>query len=331
MSITPERIMQFGWAFVPQRSLTAAIDIGLFTALDRGAGTLDELVAATGASPRGVRIIADALAGLGLLVKENGRYANAPDAAKFLVQGKPSYLGPLIQHVDLLWERFGRLTEVVRSGEPAMALDEQAPGEEFFTELVPAIFCNSYPQGCAAAEYLGAGNGRSGLRILDVAAGAAAWSLPFMERDASATTVAVDYESVLRVTRQFAERFGCADRYEYRAGSIRELDFGRAEFDVALFGHICHSEGAEWSRRLIDKTARALKPGGKLVIGDMIPDEERREATFPLLFAVNMLVHTSDGDCFTMSEYQAWLDAAGFQRVETVDNPGPSPLIVATR
>lgn len=49
---------------------------------------------------------------------------------------------------------------------------------------------------------------------------------------------------------------------------------------------------------------RALKPSGRLVIAEMLPDEERQEATMPLLFAVNMLVNTDEGDTFTFSEYR---------------------------
>lgn len=331
MELSPERIMQLGWAFVPQRTLVAAVNLGLFTAVDQGASTVDELATACGASPRGVRALANALTALGLLRKEDGRYQNTPESTAFLVRGQQAYLGGFVEHTDVLYDRFRGLTDIVRLGRPPAVTDERDHGETFFRELVVAIFGMSYPQGVAAAEALYSSNGHHAPRVLDVAAGTGAWSLPFLQRDPAASAVAVDYPQVLQVTREFAARFGCDDRYEYRAGCIRELDFGEEEFDVALFGHICHSEGAEWSQRLIAKTARALKPGGTLVIGDMIPDDERRETVFPLLFAVNMLAHTADGDCFTLREYEQWLTAAGFSGIRTVENPGPSPLILATR
>jgi hypothetical protein len=61
------------------------------------------------------------------------------------------------------------------------------------------------------------------------------------------------------------------------------------------------------------------------------PDEARREAAFPLLFAVNMLVNTEDGDTFTFGEYRKWLEEAGFRDVRTLEAPSPSPLILATK
>ncbi|HEX7576121.1 MAG TPA: methyltransferase [Candidatus Methanoperedens sp.] len=74
---------------------------------------------------------------------------------------------------------------------------------------------------------------------------------------------------------------------------------------------------------------RALKHGGKLLIADMIPDDKRTTAVFPLLFAVNMLVNTTDGNTFTMAEYREWLADVGFGDMNIIEVPGPSPLIVA--
>jgi hypothetical protein len=74
-----------------------------------------------------------------------------------------------------------------------------------------------------------------------------------------------------------------------------------------------------------------LKDDGRLLIAEIIPDDERREALFPLLFAVNMLAMTTDGDTYTMSEYRQWLRDAGFKEIMTVEAPSPSPLILARK
>ena len=63
----------------------------------------------------------------------------------------------------------------------------------------------------------------------------------------------------------------------------------------------------------------------------MIPDDERSSTVFPLLFAVNMLVNTTEGNTFTMEEYDEWLKNAGFHDRTILDVPGPSPLIIATK
>jgi hypothetical protein len=50
-----------------------------------------------------------------------------------------------------------------------------------------------------------------------------------------------------------------------------------------------------------------------------------------LLFGLNMLLQTEEGNVFTLREYRAWLKAAGFRKVKTVPVPAPSPLILATK
>jgi len=50
-----------------------------------------------------------------------------------------------------------------------------------------------------------------------------------------------------------------------------------------------------------------------------------------LMFAVNMLIHTTQGDTFSFKEMSAWLREAGFRDVRQVDAPAPSPLLLATK
>ena len=79
--------MQLAWGYAPPLIVQAAIDVGVFAALEHGPRTLAELTAETGASARGLRAILDALVGLDLLRKaEGGRYSLAAEAAAFLVR-----------------------------------------------------------------------------------------------------------------------------------------------------------------------------------------------------------------------------------------------------
>jgi SAM-dependent methyltransferase len=158
------------------------------------------------------------------------------------------------------------------------------------------------------------------------------WSLAFARRDPhTRVTVAESPAVIEKVTRRFAARERVAEQYDYLPGDLRDVDFGESAYDVVILGHICHGIGAEASKELFGRIFRTLKSGGQLLIAEIIPDEERRETLFPLLFAVNMLAVTPEGDTFTLSEYRHWLQAAGFGQVVTVDAPSPSPLILARK
>ena len=50
-----------------------------------------------------------------------------------------------------------------------------------------------------------------------------------------------------------------------------------------------------------------------------------------LIFAVNMLVNTDEGDTYTFNEIRSWLQEAGFTNIRQLEAPAPSPLILATK
>jgi 3-hydroxy-5-methyl-1-naphthoate 3-O-methyltransferase len=103
-------------------------------------------------------------------------------------------------------------------------------------------------------------------RILDVAAGSGAWSLPFAQALPEARVTAMDYPEVTAVTRDYAREFGVADRYDYLEGDLRQVDFGSKQYDLVILGHIIHTEGEKWGKVLLSKCCKALKPGGMLAM-----------------------------------------------------------------
>ena len=74
-----------------------------------------------------------------------------------------------------------------------------------------------------------------------------------------------------------------------------------------------------------------LQTGGLLLIAEMVPNDTRTGPALSLLFGLNMLLHTEQGDVFTMREYRKWLKEAGFKKVTAIEAPAPSPLILATK
>lgn len=331
--ISPQRIMELAWGFAPMLMIHAAIRNRVFDVLDAGPMTLDELVAATGASRRGILALAESLVGFGLLRRRGDRFSLAPDAAAFMVSTKPGYHGGIVQHFAAqLLDNWRQLPEIVHSGKPATMVDHEDPGAEFFSKFVEDIFNMSYAAAEALAEELTkklpAHDGE--FKILDIAAGSGVWSIPLARRIAAARITAVDFAKVIPVTRRVLERHQLADRLSTIEGDIQTVDFGGG-FHIATLGHILHSEGATQSRRLLKKVYDALAPGGIIAIAEFIPDDNRNGPPYPLLFAVNMLVNTEDGGTFSFKQMSGWLKEIGFKRIRKVQVPSPSPVIVAVK
>lgn len=324
-----ERLHQAHFAFAPERVLSTSLKFDVFSHIAAGKKTAPEIAAAAGTSERGMRMLLNALAGLEFLSKHERSYEVPPDLTPYLVRESPEYLGEFFA-TDHLWNAWGHLADAVREGKPWRSASEKEVAEEFFPVLVRTLHITNSKPAQNLAPQLVAG-AKSGLRVLDIGCGSAVWSIAIAKADPKARITAFDFPKVLQTTRQFAEREGVADRTEYMPGDLRLAQFPESSFDIVLLGNIVHGEGPEGVRDLFARTHRALVSGGRLVVVDMIPNDERSGPPFPLLFALNMLVNTDHGDTYTLPEYSQWLTAAGFTRVETLEIGLHSPTIVATK
>jgi hypothetical protein len=327
--VTPERIMQFAWGYVPPLVLEAAIKHRVFDVLDSGPKTIAQVGRETGASERGLTAIMNVLVGLNFLAKdENECYRLTPESAAFLVSTKPGFHGGMIRHCseDLIPKWLG-LNEVVRTGKPAAAVNDEETGGDFFQKFVTDIFALSYSPAKALARHLDL---KGEARVLDLAAGSGVWGIALAEASEAVRVTAVDWPEVIPVTRKTAGRFGLGERFSFVEGDLLEVDFGSG-FDVATLGHILHSEGRERSKKLLAKVFGALASGGTIAIAEFLVNPERTGPVGSLFFAVNMLVNTESGDTYSFEEIEGWLREAGFVDARLLEAPGPSPLILATK
>jgi hypothetical protein len=330
--VTPERLMQLGFGFAPPLILEAAVRLRAFDLLNEGPKNLEQMVSATGASARGLRALLDALVGLEWLTRApDGGYALTPESAEYLVSSKPGDRGGFFRHMSTqLMPKWLQLNEVVRTGKPAIAVNQEGEGSAFFVEFVEDLFPLGYQTALKLADELGIDKLTQPISVLDLAAGSGVWSIAFAKRSPLVRVRAVDWPGVLPATRRTTERHGVADRYTFVPGDLLEADFGSGH-RVATLGHILHSEGEQRSRALLRKTFAALAPGGTIAIAEWLVNEERTGPAGALIFAVNMLVNTEQGDTFSFEQIAGWLREAGFVGARTLDVQAPSPLILAER
>jgi len=300
------------WSPMRLRVLMTALELGIFDAIAAGAANAAAIAKKIKASARGTGMVLDELAALQFLKKSGDKYSLVAESETYLLKKSPTYMGGFLMHAFDLLRSWDNLTEIVRSGKPMMRLENTEQGEEFFKNLVRGLYASSYASGSILLPYLGLDK-KSEVAVLDVAAGSAAWSLPIAEALPKSKVTVLDLPGVCEVAREFVDRHQVQQKYDYLEGDLRKLNLGVDKYDVIILGHICHSEGARWSEKLIAKCGKALKHGGQLVIPDMVPNDQRTGPEFPLLFAINMLVNTSEGSTFTLAEYKQWMKAAGIK------------------
>lgn len=330
--VTPERIMQMAWGYALPLIMEAALHHKVFDTLDDGPKTLAELRQSSGASERGLTAILNVLVGLQLLAKDSsGKFSLTPESSAFLVSSRPGFMGGMIRHTSTdLIPKWLYLNDVVKTGGPTKSVNEQGTGTEFFEKFVNDIFPMSYAPAQDLATYLHLDKVGGEVKVLDLAAGSGVWGIVLAKSAPQVRVSAVDWPGVLKITRRNAEKFGLADRYTYREGDLQEADFGSG-YQVATLGHILHSEGEERSKKLLAKTFNALASGGTIAIQEFLVNEDRSGPVNGLIFAVNMLVNTDNGNTWSFEEIARWLREAGFVDARTLSSRGPSPLILANK
>ncbi len=330
--VTPERIMQFAWGYVPPLVLEAAIRHRVFDVLDAGPKTISQVQKETGASERGLSAVMHALVGMNFLAKDKqGMFSLTPESSAFLVSTKPGFQGGFIRHgSEQLIPKWLHLNTIVATGQPAASVNQEGPGSDFFQRFVDDIFPLSYPAAQTLSRHLSTNGSAAPVRVLDLAAGSGVWGIAQAQGSEKVSVTAVDWPDVIPITRKTVGKFGLTERYAFIAGDLLQVDFGTGH-TVATLGHILHSEGRDRSRELLKKTFQALAPGGIIAIAEFLVNADRTGPLNGLFFALNMLVNTDSGDTYSFEEISGWLTDAGFTDSRTLDSPGPSPLILATK
>jgi ubiquinone/menaquinone biosynthesis C-methylase UbiE len=331
-NLTPERLQQLGFAYAPPLIISAAVNNKVFDTLESGAKTVEQLKKETSASARGLRAIMDALVGLELLKKDRqSKYSLTPESQAFLISDKPGALAGFFGSIlPVLTSRWLRLTDIVRDGRPAVPVNQETEGTEFFSQLVETIIPMSYAGAQKLADHLKVATAKEQVRVIDLAAGSGIWGIALAQKSPRLRVTAVDWVGMIPTTKRVTQKFGVRDRFDFIEGDLLEANFGNG-YDVATLGHILHSEGEERSRQLLKKAFRSLKSGGKIAIAEWLVNDDRTKPLPSLMFSVQMLVNTEKGDTFSFNEIKKWLEDAGFKKVRKLEAPGPSPLILATK
>jgi Dimerisation domain len=91
--LLPQRILDISRNYMPAIALMTANKLGVFSELSKGPLDAKALGERLKLHPRGARDFFDGLVSLGLLVRRDGFYSNAPDTDLFLDRAKPFVYG----------------------------------------------------------------------------------------------------------------------------------------------------------------------------------------------------------------------------------------------
>jgi tRNA A58 N-methylase Trm61 len=329
---TPEKFFGMALAFQQTAALKTAVELDVFTAIADGSNSVAELSKRCAASERGIRILCDFLTINGLLTKSGDRYQLTADSAAFLSKKSPMYLGGTLDFLasDDIIRNFDDLTGTVRRGSVAPEHNHVAGVEQdLWVSFAKAMAPMMMPAALGIANALDIKNAGP-VRVLDIAAGHGMFGIVLAQQNAQAEIVAVDWLNVLAVATENARRAGVHERHRALSGNAFDVDYGTG-YDVALLTNFLHHFDIPTCTGLLRKVASALKPGGRVVILEFVPNEDRVSPPIPAAFSLTMLSGTPAGDAYTLKELRKLTEDAGFKSVTTHSLPTPETVVIATK
>jgi len=324
------RIFETLRAYQQTAALRAAIELDIFTAIGEGATTAAEIAARRGASERGIRILCDTIVTDGFLIKEDGQYRCAPDAAVFLDRRSPACIASVSEFL-VTPENVNAslsLAECVRKGGTVQPGEGSVEPDNPFWVLFARAMAPMMAMPARAIADQVAGTGP--IRVLDIAAGHGAFGIAVAQKNPQAEITAVDWAAVLEVAKENAARAGVAKRWRALPGSAFDVDFGSG-YDLVLITNFLHHFDQSTNDGFLRKVYAALKPGGKAVTLEFCPNEDRVTPLSPARFAITMLMSTAHGDAYTFRELDGMFRNAGFRSSEQQVLPSEQSVIVSSK
>ena len=319
---SPEHIFGVLTAFQNSAALKAAIELDIFTAIADGADRANVIAQRVNAAERGVRILCDYMTIQGFLTKTDDRFTLTQESAIFLNRHSPAYMGTLANFLasESSKKNFDDLTESVKKGGTTVAQgDNTKPNDDFWVTFARNMAPLTGVSSGFIAELAGAKEGKA-CKVLDIAAGHGMFGITIAKHNPNAQITAVDWAPVLEVAKENAAAAGVANRVSMRPGSAFEADLGEG-YDVVLLTNIFHHFDIPTCEKLMRRVHAALRPGGKAITLEFVPNEDRVTPPMAAAFSLIMLANTDAGDAYTLAQYEKMFRNAGF--VKTTLHPVP--------
>ena len=289
------------------RALVVATKLGVFDALRDGGRSAASVAEICSTDPRATEKVLNLLVTMRYLHHRDHAYSLARHTRRWLLADAPTSIRDVILMKELEWSWINRLEAFVRDGEPLDVHGTMSTGD-----------WEAYQRGMRAqANVLATWLARrvpvpTGARdMLDIGGSHGYFSVVLCRRHPGLRATVLDLPSAVEHAAPLLEREGMGERVVHRAGDALVDDLGEAAYDLILIFSLVHHFDDATNRLLVSRAARALRPGGRLVIGDALRPSSpgkggQQGAFFDLYFAL-----TSESGLWTVDEMREWQVAAG--------------------
>jgi SAM-dependent methyltransferase len=290
------------------RTVITASSLRIFDALKDGPRTTAEISALCGTDVTATDKLLRGLYGSKYLTWRRGRYKLTRMSRHWLLSRSAKSIHSAILHrkIDL---RFMDFERYVQTGE----------SRDFHRELESHEWV-CYQQGQASQALLiieevlnQAPSLTRANRMLDLGGGHGLYSLAFCERypNLQARVLDLAIPSPGYVAKNYSD--SARERVSFEIADVRTACFENASTDFVFIANLMHHLDEPANRRLFQRVADALRPGGFVIAldlarADSVEMSEQVESLMDLYFGA-----ASGGQLWTVSEIQGWQERSGLR------------------
>jgi SAM-dependent methyltransferase len=297
--------------FMRGRTLIEANNFGVFQILEKGPATAAEVAEQTKTAVNGMEILLTALVTCGYLKKSGDRYRNGRWVKTWILDSGLGMTHTLKLHMNV-WDRATSLGECVRLGhpvnnphetivrDPGQAAEYYVRGMRPIARMMIPYFAPKVilPPGAKRLVDLGGSHGESARAVCRRQPGLEGW--------------VYDLAGPADAARRLAEQEGDKSPVKFEAKDLLADDLGK-DWDVALMISVLHVFDPEQARKIFQKVAAGLKPGGTFAVVDHLRGVSKTRDNVAAMMGVSWL--TVGGQSYTLTEAVDLVKAAGFRDV----------------
>jgi len=334
----PTSILRYRDGIYAVDLLTAAVvEFDFFTYLADQPGCLDEICEHFGWARRPADVLVTLAKANGFLSEgEEGTIRTTALAREHLVTGSP---WSLRGYYESLKDRevardFGR---VLKTGKPAQwSGHHQAEfdwhgameNEGFALAFTAAMDCRGVFLGKVLADRL-ADELAGRRRILDIGGGSGVYACALAANQPHLTAAVLEQPPVDDLARQKIGERGLSDRVEVIAGDMFAGNWP-TNAEVHLFSNVMHDWDVPEIQQLLAHSAASIPSGGLVVVHETFLNGEKT-GPLPVAEYSCILMHSTQGRCYSILEMGRLLEAAGFARPRYFDTAGDRGAVIAER
>lgn len=307
-----------------RKPLIVGVKLDIFTKIEKGNNTAEGIAKELDTKTDNIERLLNVFVSLKFLEKEEGTYKNSLLAEKFLSKGKPSYYGDFILMAESMEKNWDGLEDVILGKKEKNGNIEKDIFEKpIFTK---AMHNNALGPANILSEKIDFSNYKN---LLDLGGGSGAYSIILTNKNKDLNAVVLEFPKVCETANEYIKKLADTSRVKTQEGNYLEDEFPKS--DVILMAQILHSNSIEECKFVIKKSYDVLPSDGRVIINEFIQNPDKTGPVMPVVFALEMLLNTKEGNSYTAKEVSSWLEEAGFKDIQEIHLVGPHTVITGKK